>query len=137
MNNLATHFSSSGASFRVTLIGLTHAESADLDEALHRVERPLKFETTRSPSIAASRFPAEIVRAIVLTPSSLAVAAPEDMEAVRSAGRLGTCRVYLLAPAGSSPQSGVGPIDDFIQRTLTHTAGAVADQIIAFFQEAE
>lgn len=137
MNNSATHSSSSGASFRVTLIGSTPAESADLDESLHRVERPLKFETTRAPSAAASSYPAEIVHAIVFTPAGLAAAAPADVDAVRSATRLGTCRVYLLAPVGSLPQSGVGPIDDFIQRTLTHTAGAVADQVIAFFQEAD
>jgi len=130
-------FPSSATSFRVTLVGSTPAESADLEDALRRAGGPLTFEVIREPSAAASSFPLEAIHAIVFTPTSLVRATAADVSAVRSATMPGTCRVYLLVPPDSSPPSGASPLDDFIQRTPTHSADAVAGQIIAFFREAD
>jgi hypothetical protein len=78
-----------------------------------------------------------VIHAIVFTRASLARATPSDVAAVRSATKPGTCRVYLSVSSGEPPPAGVNPLDDFIQRTLTNSADAVAQQIIAFFREAD
>lgn len=131
------HVPRSAASFCVTLVGTTPAESDDLEDALHSTGGSLAFEIRREPSAASSSFPAEAIHAIVFTPTSLAQAMPADVDAVRAATKPGTCRVYLLVSPGASSPSGASRLDDFIQRTPTPSSDAIAEQIVGFFREAD
>lgn len=127
---------SSYASFCVTVVGSTPGESEYLEDALRYAGGTLTFEIKREPNVAGSSFPVEAVHAIVFTPTGLAQATSADVDALRSAMKPGTCRVYLFVCPGAS-SSGVSLLDDFIQRTHTHGADSVAEQIIGFFREAD
>lgn len=137
MTNTEQALPLSPVSFCATLVGSTPAESDDLEDALRRASGSFTFKMKRVPSASSSCFPVEVTHAIVFTPTSLAGTIAADVDAVRSATKPGTCRVYLLVSLGSLPPPGASPLDDFIQRTPTHGANAVAGQIIAFFREAD
>jgi TIR domain len=125
------------ASFCVTLVGFTPAESTDLGDALRRAGGPLTFEIKREPSAAAASFPESVIHAIVFTPIGLSQATPADVDAIRSATKSGTCRAYLSVAPGSVLTPSVGLLDDFIQWTPTHDFVAIAEKVIAFFREAD
>jgi TIR domain len=128
----------SHASFCVTLIGFASVESNNIESALHSAGGSSRFEIRRERSAAGASFPTEVIHAIVFTPRGLSKATAADVDAIRSATKPGTCRVYVylsVAP-GSAPPPGVSCLDDFIQRTPTHGYATIAEQIIAFFREA-
>ncbi len=93
----------------------------------------MSLDATHAAATAAAGFPPEVVHAIVCSPAALAQATPSDVAAVRATTSLGTSRVYLLSASGPS---GAGLLDDFVQRTATPGAEAVARQIAGFFRTA-
>ncbi len=126
----------SGASFCVTIIGTSPAESEALENALHRISGTLNPAIRRHPAVAGLPFPERQVHAIVLTPAALGRTTPQDANTVRQVTRPGTCRVYLLVCPGTPDQTGDSLLDDFIQRTRGHSPEAIAEQVIEFFREA-
>ena len=137
MNHSDAYLRLSYAPFCVTVVGSNPAESVYLETALRRVRGSLPFAIRRVSSVACSTFPVDTIHAIVFTPTSLAQAMPVDVETVRSATKPGTCRVYLFVGPGASPPSSVSLLDEFIQRTPTHGSESIAEQIVAFFREAD
>jgi hypothetical protein len=125
------------ASFRVTLIGCTAAELRIVEDSLRRVKGPLSYETKSGPSITASSFPPGLIHAVAFTPASSTRLTAEDVENIRAATGIGTCRVYLVVFDSPVPESDISLLDEFIQKTSDHTANAVAEEIVAFFREAD
>ena len=125
------------ASYCVTVVGSTPVESKCIQDALNGVVDSLKFELRCTLRASDSSFRADVVHAIVFTPGGIAQAMPPDVEAVRAATKPGTCRAYLLVCSGTETLPTAGLLDDFIQRTPTHTPDEIADQIIRFFQEVD
>lgn len=137
MSTSYKHMSLSHASFCVTLIGFTSAESDDMEDALHLAGGSSRFEIKRERSASGASFPAEVIHAIVFTPTGLVHATPADVDAIQSATKPGTCRVYLSVAPGTASPSGKSSLDDFIQFTSAHGSAAIAKEIIAFFREAD
>ncbi|MCK4792690.1 MAG: toll/interleukin-1 receptor domain-containing protein [Desulfobacteraceae bacterium] len=125
------------APFRVTLLGFTSVEASDIEGALRQAGESFRYEVRREGSASGAFFPAEVIHAIVFTSQGVVQVTAEDVNAIRSATKPGTCRVYLADTPGAAPPAGTSRLDDFIQRTSANGCAAVAEQIIAFFQEAD
>jgi len=124
-------------SYCVTLVGATPAVSENLEDAFRSIGGSLTFEIRCKPAAGDISYPMEAVHAIIFTPTNLTQATLADVDTLRSVTKLGTCRVYLLISPGSSPPPDTSPLDDFLQRTPTRGADAIAQQIIEFFREAD
>jgi hypothetical protein len=131
------HRAKSEAPFRVTLIGSTAAEWTDFKGILRHTGVSVPLMIKHEPAIAGVPFPREVVHAIVLTPTGIAHLTSVDVDAIRLAMKPGTCRVYLLVAQGEALPPNESLLDDFIQRTSDHGSNAIAQQIIAFFREAD
>jgi hypothetical protein len=125
------------ASYRVTLVSFTPSETAKCETALRLAGGSLAFEIRRELSIKSASIPAAVVHAIIFTSTGLSQVTSADVKVVRSATQLGTCRVYAFAADGDPSASRANLLDDFIQRTSEDTSRSLADQIIAFFREAD
>src|SRR4051812_8950812 len=94
----------------VTVVGSTEAELKQLEEALRGVAAGVALEVRGVSTAANGTFPQTRIHAIVFTPESVGQLTPADVDAVRVATKPGTCRVYLLAKAGTLPPTGAGQI---------------------------
>ncbi len=136
MDHLGKPLSLSQTSFCVTLIGFTPVESEDMEGVLLLASRSTRFDIKREKIVSSASFPIQVIHAIVFTPLGLMQSTAADENVIRSATKLGTCRVYLTAAQGIEPSPGANRLDDFIQRTPMTGSTEVSKKIFEFFREA-
>jgi len=137
MPDSRTRLSLSHAPFCVTLVAFDSPEAQDIEAVLRHAGGSLSFTIRRERSASGASYPAEVVHAIVFSLTGLVQATGADVDTVRSATKPGTCRVYLPSASGAASPPAAGGLDDFIQRTPAHDYAVIAEEIIAFFREAD
>jgi len=96
----------SHAPFCVTLVAFDSADAKDIEAVLRRTGGPLRLTVRCESSTSAASYPAAVIHAIVFTPQGVTQVTNEDVNIIRSATKLGTCRVYLSIASGAAPPPG-------------------------------
>ncbi|MFZ4802651.1 MAG: toll/interleukin-1 receptor domain-containing protein [Chlorobium sp.] len=121
----------------ITLVGFNSTESNKIESALSSAGGFSKFHIRREEAVSGTSFSVRVIHAIVFSLIGLENVTDADVNIIRSATKLGTCRVYLAVETGSASSIGVSLLDDFIQTSSVHGFDALAKQIITFFREAD
>jgi hypothetical protein len=121
----------------VTLVDFASPEATDFESALRRTAGSLGLTVRCERSASGASYRAAVIHAIVFSPRGLAQMTTQDVNVIRSATELGTCRVYLSIASGTAPLPEESRLDDFIQRTHTHGFATIAEEIITFFRQAD
>ena len=121
----------------VTFVGCTDAERSTLEDSLHRVGGSLRYQTMSGSTASSVSLPANEIHAVVFSPTSLPRSTAEEVETIRAAMALGTCRAFLVAFGNAAVESRTNILDEFIQETSDNSVNAVAQEIIDFFGEAD
>ncbi len=132
-----TNQTESDAIFCVSIVGFSDANKVLFKEILREL-LDSAFHTTRClKRVVDAAFHPACVHAIVFTPSSLADVGEADVEAVRSAANMGTCRIYLAVGSDEKSLSNNSLMDDFIQRSPSYDYDRIVKEIDTFFHEAD
>ena len=124
-------------SFCVTLINFGLSEEIDFKERLINIDKYFKLMVRSVKNVSDTIFEDSLVHAVVLNYDSLKSISDEDESVIRSASKLGTCRIYCVVQNDSVYSYESSRLDDFIQRTSQNSSETIAKEIISFFKEAD
>lgn len=127
----------SRAPFCVTLVGVTPTQANVFEDALRKTAISFRITVRFMGTVSEASYHEAVIHAIVLTPKAIAEVSEGDVDVIRSATNLGTCRVYRSDAAGADTSPKESCLDEFIQRTKDHGYAAIAHEIICFFREAD
>jgi len=112
-------------------------QARDFEDALRRNADSLRIAVRCERSVSDASYHPDEVHAIVFSLKGTTHVAKEDVDTIRFATSLGTCRVYFSDAEGIASLPEGGPLDDIIQRTQAYGHTAVANEITSFFREAD
>ncbi len=127
---------SSQAPFCVTLVDFATEQAREFEKTVAGTADSLQIVVRRVRHVSDTSYPAAVIHAIVLGPGVIAQVSGTDVDIIRSATNLGTCRVYRLDTALSPASPETTRLDEFIQRTRACGYTAIAAEVISFFREA-
>lgn len=123
--------------FCVTLISFSSKEEVDFKERLINVENSIRLSIRSEKKVSDTTYPDSVINAIAFNHEGLKLITNEDENIIRSASKLGTCRIYLVTRNSSKLAYENSRLDEFIQRTSQNSFEAIAQEIISFFREAD
>lgn len=121
----------------MTLVDFALEQARNFEDALHQTADSLKIATRNERSVSDVSYPPAVIHAIVLSPEAVTRVSEEDLDIIRSATNLGTCRVYSSGAVGPLASPEGSRIDEFIQRMQAQGYNAIAREIISFFRKAD
>jgi len=137
INNYENEQTRLNNSFCVTLINFSSIEEIDFKERLRITNKTFRLTVRSEKKVSDATYPDSVVHAIVFNYEGLKMITNNDENIIRSASKLGTCRIYLVTQSGSKITNVNSRLDDFIQRTSQNSFEAIVQEIISFFSEAD